>query len=94
MPRIFMFPGQSSKDPGMFERLVALRPENRARIDEASRIVGRDLLSHYTRDNDGAFATNRDVQVGVFLANHLFMESLEAQGVTAELSLGWDVVEE
>lgn len=88
MTRVFMFPGQSSRDSGMFERLFALRPENRARVQQASQILGRDLLDHYQRDNSDAFAENRAVQVGVFLANQLFLETLEAQGITAEYSLG------
>jgi [acyl-carrier-protein] S-malonyltransferase len=83
-----MFPGQSSRDSGMFDRLFALRPENRERVKQASELLGRDLLTQYHRDNPEAFARNRDVQVGVFLANQLFLETLEAQGITAEYSLG------
>lgn len=72
----------------MLERLCVLRDENRVRLQEASDLLGRDLLEHYRSSNGKAFAANRDVQVGVFLANHLFMESLAAVGVTADLSLG------
>ena len=88
MTRVFMFPGQSSRDAAMFDRLFSLRPENRERVQQASDLLGRDLLLQYHRDNPEAFAQNRDVQVGVFLANQLFLETLEAQGVTAEYSLG------
>lgn len=88
MTRIFMFPGQSSRDPGMFDRLIALRPENRLRMQQASDLLGRDLFRQYHHDNAHAFAENRDVQIGVFLANQLFRETLEANGVTADYSLG------
>lgn len=88
MTRVFMFPGQSSRDAGMFDRLFSLRPENRERVKQASDLLGRDLLAQYHRDNPEAFAQNRDVQVGVFLANQLFLETLTEHGITAEHSLG------
>jgi [acyl-carrier-protein] S-malonyltransferase len=79
---VFMFPGQSSRDAGMLDRVLALRPENRELLTEASDMVGRDLRA------TTAFATNRDVQLAVFVANHLLWQTLEARGITAELSLG------
>ena len=86
---ILMFPGQSSRDPAMIERALRLAPgANRRLVREASDILGRDLLSHYRADNPAVFATNRDVQVGVLLANHLHLRSLERVGITTELSLG------
>ncbi len=85
---VFMFPGQSSRYPEMIGKLLSLRPANGARIDEASSILGRDLRAQYAADHDGIYARNRDVQVGVFLANHLFMETLASEGVTATHSLG------
>lgn len=88
MTLVFMFPGQSSRYPAMFERLLALRPANRAVFEHASDVLGRDLCRHYQAANPEIFATNRDVQVGVFLANHLYCESLHAGGLTAAFSLG------
>jgi [acyl-carrier-protein] S-malonyltransferase len=85
---VFMFPGQSSRDPGMFERLLTLRPLNGAIFEHASDVLGRDVRRHYRASNTDIFATNRDVQVGVFLANHMYCESLRARGVVATLSLG------
>jgi [acyl-carrier-protein] S-malonyltransferase len=85
---VFMFPGQSSGDPAMFERLLALRPLNREIFEQASDVLGRDLRKHYRRDNPDVFATNREVQVGVFLANHMYGETLRAGGLTAAFSLG------
>jgi [acyl-carrier-protein] S-malonyltransferase len=85
---VFMFPGQSSRDPGMFERLLPLHPVNREIFEQASEVLGRNLRKHYQTDNPDVFATNRDVQVGVFLANHMYCESLRAGGLTAAFSLG------
>jgi [acyl-carrier-protein] S-malonyltransferase len=84
-----MFPGQSSRDPAMFERLVRANPDNTRLISWASDILGRNLRAHFDpRNADTMFSLNADVQIGVFLANHLFLSMLEAEGVTAELSLG------
>jgi len=85
---VFMFPGQSSRDPSMIERLVASRPACLETIEHASDIVGRDLLIHYRSDNPAVFNTNKDIQIGVFLANHLYRELLRESGVTGDLSLG------
>ena len=79
---VFMFPGQSSRDPGMLDRLVALRPANRELLVEASEIVSYDVRTATS------FATNRHVQIAVFVANHIVLQTLEAAGVSAELSLG------
>ncbi len=81
-PLVFMFPGQSSRDPGMLDRIVALRPANRDVLGEASELLSYDVRAAT------AFATNRDVQIAVFVANHILLQTLEAAGITAELSLG------
>jgi [acyl-carrier-protein] S-malonyltransferase len=83
-----MFPGQSSRDPGMFERLRALHPMTREIFEHASDVLGRDLGLQYQAENPRIFASNRDVQVGVFLANYMYGECLRAGGVTAAYSLG------
>ncbi len=86
---VFMFPGQSSRYPGMIERCLELHPGNVELLHWASELLGRDLEAHYSVEaGDAAFARNVDVQLGVFLANHMFMTALEARGVSAELSLG------
>lgn len=85
----FMFPGQSSRDPRMFERLRALDAEATCDVlARASRVVGRDLAAHYRPENAAAFATNRDVQVGVFVASHAHLVALERTGVRADVSMG------
>ncbi|PRQ08010.1 ACP S-malonyltransferase [Enhygromyxa salina] len=88
-PLVFMFPGQSSRYPGMLDRLVDLHRPNANLLAWASDLLGRDLAAQYHVDaGEAAFARNVDVQVGVFLANHMFLATLEAAGIEAELSLG------
>jgi len=98
---VFMFPGQSSRYPGMLDKLVELHPPNGELLERSSDLLGRDLRAQYkiggggdmdmdrgdSPEGDG-FARNVDVQVGVFLANHMFMTALEARGIEAELSMG------
>ena len=88
MTLVFMFPGQSSRDPGMFDRLLPFHPITGTIFEHASDVLGRDLGRHYQAENPGIFETNQDVQVGVFLANHMYAECLRAGGVTAPMSLG------
>lgn len=89
MTTVFMFPGQSSRYPEMFERLAERSPvETREVLGLASELVGRDLARHYVASNPGAFDTNRDVQLGVFLASHIHLLAAERAGVRAEFSVG------
>jgi [acyl-carrier-protein] S-malonyltransferase len=86
---VFMFPGQSSRYPEMMDRLVARAPYAALPVLElASEALNRDLRAHFRADNAEAFATNRDVQLGVFIANYIHQQALEQNGVRAELSLG------
>ena len=89
MSIVFMFPGQSSRDPAMFDRLRALdAAATNEVLARAGRVLGRDLVEQYREGNPLAFATNRDVQVGVFVANHAHLVALERTGVRAEASMG------
>ncbi len=89
MKPIFLFPGQSSRYPGMIDRLFEHAPEDANRVfAEASAVLGRDLRAAYSAGNPHLFATNREVQVGVFLANHIHLLALERTGLTASLSVG------
>jgi [acyl-carrier-protein] S-malonyltransferase len=89
MTAVFMFPGQSSRYPEMLERVMHLSPQSsNTLVHTASEIVGRDLAKHYHPHNPDMFASNRDVQIGVFLVNHLYMQALEEAGIDAPLSLG------
>ncbi len=87
MTIVLMFPGQSSRYPEMIEKLAAEKP-CATLIAHASHVLGRDLRAHYRADNAASLATNRDVQVGVFLANHLHLAVLDAAGVSSPWSLG------
>jgi [acyl-carrier-protein] S-malonyltransferase len=51
-------------------------------IHRASDVLGRDIGAETT------YATNRDVQVGMFVANHAHLARLEDAGVQTEWSLG------
>jgi [acyl-carrier-protein] S-malonyltransferase len=84
----FLFPGQNSRYPSMLDRLVAGSRENLRWVQRASDALGRDLARHYQAGNPAIFARNRDVQIGVFLANHLHWQTLERAGVRAERSAG------
>lgn len=88
MTVVFMFPGQNSRYPSMIAKLIEADPTLTTILDQASQVLGRDLLAHYVSDNKKAFARNRDVQIGVFLANFLWGELLRRRGVTAEFSVG------
>jgi [acyl-carrier-protein] S-malonyltransferase len=89
MKTVFMFPGQSSRYPQMFDKLVSMAPQNQIILEQASSILGRNLGQHYSNDNPATiFATNRDVQIGVFLANHMSLQILQDRGIEADLSLG------
>ncbi len=88
MTLVFMFPGQSSRYPTMIQKLVELHQPNREILAAASDFLRRNLLQHYKETNTDQFNRNQDVQIGVFLANHMFLRILEDAGITADLSLG------
>ena len=88
MALIFMFPGQNSRYPGMIAKFAGLHPGNALLLEQASDILGRNLASHFREENQSQFARNRDVQVGVFLASHMLLHSLQREGVDTEWSLG------
>jgi [acyl-carrier-protein] S-malonyltransferase len=87
MTVIFMFPGQSSRYPEMLDRLIDAWPDARSVVQEAEAVLGRELLARY-RAGAGAFESNRDIQVGVFLCSYLHARALAAQGVVPDASLG------
>jgi [acyl-carrier-protein] S-malonyltransferase len=83
-----MFPGQSSRYPGMIGKIAGLDPIGGEILERASMVLDRNLAAHFAKENEAAYEKNRDVQIGVFLASHLFLAMLEARGVQAEHSLG------
>lgn len=87
MTRVFMFPGQSSAAPSALRRALAMHPAAADVAGSAKSVLG-DRLARYL-DPDGApLATNRDVQLTVFLATQMHLAALEAEGVCAGRSLG------
>jgi [acyl-carrier-protein] S-malonyltransferase len=87
-PLAFIFPGQNSRYPAMLEKLVARDRESLRWVERASDILGRDLANHFRAANPAIFDRNRDVQIGVFLANHLHWQNLERAGLSASHSAG------
>jgi [acyl-carrier-protein] S-malonyltransferase len=83
-----MFPGQSSRSADMIERIVDLWPAAQHIIDHAAHVLGRPLREHYAAGQERAFALNRDIQVGVFLASYLHQQALADHGLAGDLSLG------
>lgn len=88
MPVAFLFPGQNSRYPEMIHNLVKRDPSNAETLDRASEVLNRDLRVHFEPGNDSMFVRNRDVQIGVFLANHMYWQMLDRAGVKAEYSAG------
>jgi [acyl-carrier-protein] S-malonyltransferase len=86
--RVFMFPGQSSADPQMLHRAIALHPAAAAMADRARRVLGTAAASRYLDGDRAPLETNRDVQIGVFLATQMHLAALRACGVDAQTSLG------
>lgn len=87
--QVLLFPGQSSRDPEMLERVLAAWPKGAELVAEASHALHRDLRAAYRpRRGDEMFADNRSIQVGVFLCSHLHLEALRSQGIEGDLSLG------
>lgn len=89
MKVVFMFPGQSSKYPGMITKLTDHHALARQVISDASEILDRDLRQHFARADRDVFSNNQDIQIGVFLANYLHARLLtEHAEIEPALSLG------
>ena len=88
MALAFLFPGQNSRYPEMLQNLVARDPANAEVLKHASDTLGRDLKSHFRPETPAIFDHNRDVQIGVFLANHMHWQTLDRAGIKAEYSAG------
>jgi [acyl-carrier-protein] S-malonyltransferase len=88
MKYVLVFPGQNSRYPEMLDSLRVLTPVANGVLCEASDVLGRNLSEHYRKDNPDIFARNRDIQVGVFLANFIYARTLEADGIRPDASAG------
>lgn len=84
-PLVFLFPGQSSRDKRMFERLTGISNEVAGKaLDETRSRLGREL--------DLGFNGNKDIQLAVFSATIAYLQLLMEAGfepaASAGLSLG------
>lgn len=88
MKIVFQFPGQSSRYPRMLNTLASLSAASAAVVEQASDFLHSDLTRPNQKNACDEYRTNRDIQIAVFLANHIFMSELERAGVRAVASLG------
>jgi [acyl-carrier-protein] S-malonyltransferase len=72
----------------MLEKLLTWDPRNHEWMERASEVLKRDICAHYKASNSEIFAHNRDVQIGMFLANHMHWQNLEREGISAGYSAG------
>jgi malonyl CoA-acyl carrier protein transacylase len=80
-PLIFVFPGQSSRDPLMFDRLAKVDPGLAANaLSNFSAQVGRSF--------DGAFASNLEIQVAVFEVTQAWLQLVHEAGLSEQASAG------
>lgn len=79
-PLILLFPGQSSRDAGMFERLDALAPGQGA----AARRRVEARLGHGLGD----FGSNLEIQLAVHELNLAYLELFADSGLSASASAG------
>lgn len=84
----FLFPGQSSVSVDALTRARRAHPAAGAVAARAARVLGPDDTAAYLDGESARLATNRDVQIVVFLASQMYLHALAAEGVTAAASLG------
>ncbi len=89
MPLVVMFPGQSSCVPGMFDD-IASEAEGAAILEEASDALGEDLAATICAR---APHNNREIQLSVFIANHMHMTRLRRVCPAPVASLGMSLGE-
>ena len=80
-PLIFIFPGQSSRDPLMFERLAMVDPQLAAQaLANVEAQIGRPF--------DAAFANNLEIQLAVFEVTQAWLQLVRAAGLHEQASAG------
>jgi len=87
-PRIFLFPGQSSASPGALNRARQVHPAAAAVADIARAVLGAGRADAYLDPGGARLASNRDVQITVFLASQMYLAALAAEGIEADVSVG------
>jgi len=92
----WVFPGQGSQKPGMAEGVIDL-PGARERFDQASALLGRDLLAicagtEACGSGDPSEPSDlndtRNTQPALFVVESLLVDDLHRQGRTAQLVAG------
>ncbi len=80
-PLIFIFPGQSSRDPLMFERLAMVDSQRAAQaLANVEAQIGRPF--------DAAFANNLEIQLAVFEVTQAWLQLVRAAGLHEQASAG------
>jgi [acyl-carrier-protein] S-malonyltransferase len=72
----------------MMLRALRIDPHGGAILARASEILQRDLITSLSAPAGVAFTSNRQLQVGVFLATQMHLEALVARGIVGDCSLG------
>jgi [acyl-carrier-protein] S-malonyltransferase len=86
----WVFPGQGSQKVGMAAGLLEL-PRARQRFQQASELLGRDLLAICAGSATGELSDlndTRNTQPALFVIESLLAEALQAQGRTAQVVAG------
>ncbi len=84
----FLFPGQSSVSRDALTRARQIHPAAGAVAARAAEVLGPADADAYLGSETARLASNRDVQIVVFLASQMYLHALAAEGVTAAASLG------
>jgi [acyl-carrier-protein] S-malonyltransferase len=86
----WVFPGQGSQKTGMADGVLEL-PGARERFEQASALLGRDLLAICAGTADGELSDlndTRNTQPALFVVESLLVDALRAQGRQADLVAG------
>jgi [acyl-carrier-protein] S-malonyltransferase len=84
---VFLFPGQSSADPRMLARARGAHPAAEEVARGAAAVLGAEA-DRYLSGPVTLLETNRDVQIGVFIATQMYLRALGEEGVSASASAG------
>ena len=86
----WVFPGQGSQKLGMADGVVDL-PGARERFQQASELLGRDLLAICAGSSEAELSDlndTRNTQPGLFVVESLLVDALKGQGRQAQLVAG------
>jgi [acyl-carrier-protein] S-malonyltransferase len=79
MTTAFLFPGQGAQSVGMGKDLVAARPEARALFEEASRVLGYDLLDVCVNGPKEKLDSTAVSQPAIYVASLAALEQLKVE---------------